>query len=172
MLEWFESDAPAEAEAGDVLSRVEEDAVPPNLRECGEWGAATAKERVAEHNSALGTYRVRMLQPRERTDGRWQVWKEECARLDLERDLYAFRRVMAITAGGVFLLAAAVAGIVYMSESLGGRGQGQARSIAVNAVFGLLIVAMGLLIWQGALTELFGTNNLSIGYFNPFVVPP
>lgn len=146
--------------------------MPPRLWECGGWGKDVAKARVEEHNAELGKYKLQMFRPRERPDGRWQVWKEECARLDLERDLYSFWRVMALAAGGLFLIAAAVAGILYMSESLGGRGQGQARSLVVNAVFGLLIVAMGLLIWQGALTELFGANNLEIGYFNPFGVPP
>ena len=149
-----------------------QDNLPPHLRECGGWGKDVAKARVQEHNAELGKYKLQMFRPRERPDGRWQVWKEECARLDLERDLYSFWRVMALAAGGLFLIAAAVAGILYMGESLGGRGQGQARSLVVNAVFGLLIVAMGLLIWQGALTELFGANNLEIGYFNPFGVPP
>ena len=149
-----------------------QDDLPPYLRECGGWGKDVAKARVKEHNSELGHYKMQMFRPRERPDGRWQVWKEECARLDLERDIYSFWRVMALAAGGLFLIAAAIAGMLYMGESLGGRGQGQARTLVVNAVFGLLIVAMGLLIWQGALTELFGTNNLEIGYFNPFGVPP
>lgn len=112
-----------------------QDDLPPHLRECGGWGKDVAKARVEEHNAELGTYKLQMFRPRERPDGRWQVWKEECAQLDLERDLYSFWRVMALAAGGLFLIAAAVAGIPYMSESLGGRGQGQARAVSRSTLF-------------------------------------
>ena len=136
---------------------------------CGGWGTAQAVANVAENNKDL--YPVKeSFGIREQPGGRWQTWKEECARMDLERDLYSFWRVMALAAGSVFLIAAAYAGISYMTEGLT-RGQNpQARTIAVNATFGLLVVAFGFLIWQGLLIEVIGLNTIEIGRFNPFGV--
>lgn len=58
MLEWFESDAPAEAEAGDVLSRVEEDSVSSRrwlgtLRFFRRKAAKTVDSRVGRETRTL-----------------------------------------------------------------------------------------------------------------------
>ena len=92
--------------------------------------------------------------------------------MDLERDMYAFWRVMAVAAGGVFVIALGYVGISHMGESVTQGRSTQARRILINAVFGLLIVCFGLLIWQGVLVEMFGIATLEVGSFNPFGVPP
>lgn len=136
---------------------------------CGGWGTAQAVANVAENNKDLYPVKER-FGIREQTGGRWQTWKEECARMDLERDLYSFWRMMALAAGGIFLIAGAYAGISYMTESFTRSQNTQARTIAVNATFGLLVVAFGYLIWQGLLIEVIGLNTIEIGHFNPFGV--
>ena len=67
MLEWFESDAPAEAEAGDVLSRVEEDSVSSRRwlgtlrffrRKVAATATATANSRVSQETRTLASLEV------------------------------------------------------------------------------------------------------------------
>ena len=139
---------------------------------CGGWGHGEAQARAQANNEGLRDVARQWANPREQPGGRWVVWKEECARMDLERDMYAFWRVMAAAAGGVLVLALGYVGISYMGESVTQGRSTSARKILINAVFGVLIVCFGLLIWQGVLVEMFGIATLEVGSFNPFGVPP
>lgn len=139
---------------------------------CGGWGHTEARTRADANNKGLRDVARQWANPREQPGGRWVVWKEECARMDLERDMYAFWRVMAVAAGGVFVVALSYVGISHMAESVTQGRSTNARKILINAVFGLLIVCFGLLIWQGVLVEMFGIATLEVGSFNPFGVPP
>ena len=137
--------------------------------DCGGYGEAYARERVLEHNQELGRVkRPGLLEPREFPDGRYKVWREECSRLDLERDMHAGWRFAVLFASAVFMLAVGYAGILLMVERFGGGPSSQARNVVVGAIFGLLVVAFGMALWRSVLTQVLGVSELEIGYFNPF----
>ena len=143
---------------------------PPDIADpCGGYGAEFAHREVEDHNAELGRRRVPgIFVPRETEDGRVKVWKEECSKLDLMRDLHAGWRFASLLAGGFFMLACAYAGILLMVERLSGNGNGQARQVIAGSIIGLLVVVFAMAIWRSMITQVFGLSDLDLGYFNPF----
>ena len=136
---------------------------------CGGWGVDVAKENVRANNDLLGRGKVlQMFRPREYPTGRYQVWKEECSRMDLDRDMHAFWRIVVVMTTGLFMIALTYGAILYMFESFGRGPSNQARNLVLNSVAALLIVGFGMAIWRGFLSDVLGATSFEFGYFNPF----
>lgn len=139
---------------------------------CGGYGVEHAKQSVRDHNSVIRRPKApQMFLPREYPDGRYKVWKEECSRLDLDRDLHAAWRSATIAAGGLFMVAFAYAGILLMAERLTGNPNSQARAVIMVSVMGVLITAFGMVLWRAFLAGVLGEYSLDIGATIPFGMP-
>ena len=136
---------------------------------CGGYGVEHAKTAVEANNAELGRRLApAMFLPREHKGGRYKVWREECSKLDLVRDLHAGWRFATLVAGALFMFAVGYAGILLMVERFSGNPSSQARGVIVGAVFGLLIVAFGMALWRSVLTQVLGLADLDVGSFSPF----
>lgn len=134
----------------------------------GVKGMAAARMIADEHNSTLeGRYRLARFRPRDAENGRAQVEKEVCSRLDLERDLLGLWRVAAIVGGGLFVLSLSWGGVMLMGEYVGIGQPGRARSIMMSGLVGIVVVAAGFYLWHSALISSFGFFSLEIGEVNP-----
>ena len=77
-------------------------------------GLDAADFLAVEHNSALsGKYKIKRLRSRDSENGRAQVSKEVCSRLDLERDLVGVWKLAAVVDSSLFVIS--VAGAVWCS---------------------------------------------------------
>ena len=144
---------------------------------CGGWGLANAMNWAREHNDRLadlepGVDRTRrVFQSRLTRHGRFQVGREVCARLDLERDLYTFWRVGGLLAVSLLGLTLVWGGMMWMIEAMGLSQQGRARLLMVNCFVGVMIVGVAFFVWQGLYTGTFGFFTLELGEFNPVGAP-
>lgn len=134
----------------------------------GVNGLEAARLLADEHNATLeGRYRLSRFRPRDAENGRAQVEKEVCSRLDLERDLLGLWRLAAVVAGGLFVLSLSWGGVVLMVENLGIAQPGRARSVMLSGFVGVVIVGVGFYLWYSAFVNSFGFFTLEIGEINP-----
>ena len=134
----------------------------------GVKGMAAARMIAQEHNDTLeGRYVLSRFRPRDAENGRAQVEKEVCSRLDLERDLLGLWRLAALAGGSLFVLSLTWGGVIMMGEYLGIGQPGRARSMMMTALVGVVIVGAGFYLWHSALISSFGFFSLEIGEVNP-----
>ena len=160
--------APAMADGHECggINLVPPDAADPNA--LGVQGMVAARMIADEHNLALnGRYRLARFRPRDAQNGRAQVEKEVCSRLDLERDLLGLWRVAAVVGAGLFILSLSWGGVMLMGEYVGIGQPGRARSIMMSGLVGIVVVAAGFYLWHSALISSFGFFSLEIGEVNP-----
>lgn len=132
-------------------------------------GLDAADYLSVEHNNSLsGKYKIKRLRSRDAENGRAQVSKEVCSRLDLERDLLGLWKLAAVVASSLFVISVAWGGVVLMIENTGVVQQGRARTILVSGIAGIMLVGVGMYLWQSMFTHSIGFFSLEIGEIRPF----